>query len=209
MPVTGSPATSRPPLGLDPLRGSSKSRSGSRSWFAGFSAVATSPPRSISSSGSRASSLTSIPRWRTVSLNDERQAAGGMRWPRGLGFPARCTKASRQEHPKPRATSYVIAGRSRAGVPRSNPRPRPWPCEPEVGPRREQPARPVSARRDPRTDLGLQAPAGKPAWYCGDVATSNSGCGHSHATYVARAHFGRPAGFRGVVACPVRAGSFT
>jgi hypothetical protein len=23
--------------------------------------------------------------------NHERQAAGGMRWPRGLGFPARCT----------------------------------------------------------------------------------------------------------------------
>jgi hypothetical protein len=31
----------------------------------------------------------------TVPRNHERQAAGGMRWPRGLGFPARCTRPAR------------------------------------------------------------------------------------------------------------------
>jgi hypothetical protein len=55
--------TSRPSTPL----GSTRSRSGSQSWSANFSAAATSHPSSISSRGLRASSPTSMPRWRSRS----------------------------------------------------------------------------------------------------------------------------------------------
>ena len=57
--VTGSRSTSRPSMPL----GSIRSRFGSPSWFASLSAVATSPPKSVSGRGSRASSPTSMLPW--------------------------------------------------------------------------------------------------------------------------------------------------
>ena len=82
MPVTGSPSTSRPSMPL----GSTRSRSGSPSWFASSSAAATSPPRASPAEDRELHRLLQCHDGEAVPLDHEGQAAGGVRVPKRVGI---------------------------------------------------------------------------------------------------------------------------